>query len=169
MDSGAGVSVFPEAWGLRVVPDEYVGHKYITASGERCFDAGQCIVEGFDQNGVPRSLTGRTCNPGPHKALVSAAEVCDTSQDIWLGTDGGMILPTDGPIAKGLRREFEKLKEQYGLDGVIPVYKEKGVFNFDIWVAQEDKKIETEGAKSIAPLEESTAMAPPGFPRQVKP
>ncbi len=175
LDSGAAVSVFPDSWGLKVTQDEYVGHKYITASGERCFDAGQCCMEGFDQNGNPKRLTGRTCSPGPHKALVSAASVVDKNQDIWLGADGGMMMPTDGPIAQGLRQEYERLREQHGIDDLVPVYKEKGVFNFDFWVPTEDKKVETENAKSIAPLEESIPTGPPtmgaapGFSRQASP
>ena len=37
--------------------------------------------------------------------------------------------PTNGPIAKGLALEYERLVEKYGDGEVLPVYQERGVYN----------------------------------------
>ena len=66
-----------------------------------------------------------------HKCLMSASKLCkDGKQEIWLnGREGGVVFPSDGPIAEGLAREYKRLEEIHGTSTVIPVYLEQGVYN----------------------------------------
>ena len=55
--------------------------------GERIPDGGASQFQGYDENGLLRSLTGRLT--GVHKVLCSAAEIaCKGRQDLYLGHDG---------------------------------------------------------------------------------
>ena len=72
LDTGAAVNTFP----LNFSPEEY---------GE----AWQ--FQGFDENGLPRSLNGRLSDA--HQALCSAAEIaCKEQKDSYLGHDGAAKL-----------------------------------------------------------------------------
>ena len=65
-----------------------------------------------------------------HKCLISASKLCNEGeQEIWLNGTGGYVFPTNGPIAKGLAQEYERLVEKYGDGEVLPVYQERGVYN----------------------------------------
>ena len=45
-----------------------------------------------------------------HKCLVSASKLCiEGEQEIWLNSAGGFVLPTKGPIARGLALEYDCL------------------------------------------------------------
>ena len=58
-----------------------------TASGEWILDGGAWQFQGYDENGLLRSLNGIT---GVHKVLCSAAEIaCKGRQYFDLGHDGG--------------------------------------------------------------------------------
>ena len=64
------------------------GRFYLTASGEWIPDGGAWQFQGYDENGLLRSLNGRLT--GVHKVLCSAAEIaCERRQDFNLGHDGG--------------------------------------------------------------------------------
>ncbi len=41
-----------------------------------------------------------------------------------------MLLPSQGPVAQGLHAAYEKLTAKHGLKGSIPLYQERGVYNF---------------------------------------
>ena len=47
-------------------------------------------------------------------------------------------MPCDGPIARGLLREYRRLVEKFGDKDLLPIYEEKGVYNF--YLAVEEKK-----------------------------
>ena len=64
---------------------------------------------------------------------MSGGKVAKNS-DMWLGSDGGYIMPRDGVFAKKLRKAFEELRTQYDDSSLTPVYLEKGVFVFDFYV-----------------------------------
>ena len=97
-----------------------------TASGERIPDQGVKTFWCRDERGKRRRLTGRVAEV--HKALVSAAAVCDKGQDLYLGAEGGYVL---GPkITKLLRAAFEDIVAVHGYDDTTPVHREKNVFNF---------------------------------------
>ena len=70
LDTGAAVNTFPLNIGPEGVGD---GRFYRTASGERILDGGAWQFQGYDENGLLRSLNGRLT--GLHKVLCSAAEI----------------------------------------------------------------------------------------------
>ena len=105
------------------------GRFYRTASGEWIPDGGAWQFQGFDENGLLRSLNGRLT--GVHKVLCSAAEMaCKGRQDFYLGHDGGYMIPIHSKIGQGMRIHFEKLVNWHGKNELIPVYLENNIFNF---------------------------------------
>ena len=90
------------------------GRFYRTASGELIPDVEACQFQGYDENGLLRSLNGRLT--GAHKVLCSAAEIaCKARQDFYFGHDGGYM--------------------------IIPNYLENNIFNF--YLNREVKSTET--------------------------
>ena len=76
--------------------------------GEWIPDGGAWQSQGYDENGLLRSLNGRLT--GVHKVLCSAAEIaCKGRQDFYLGHDGGHMIPIHSNIGQGMRLHFEKL------------------------------------------------------------
>ena len=85
--------------------------------------------QGYDENGLLRSLNGRLA--GAHKVLCSAAEIaCKGRQDFYLGHDGGYMIPIHSKIGQGMRIHCEKLVNWHGKTELIPVYLENNIFNF---------------------------------------
>ena len=70
LDTGAAVNTFPLNFGPERAGD---GRFYRTASGEWISDGGAWRFQGYDENGLLRSLNGRLA--GAHKVLWSAAEI----------------------------------------------------------------------------------------------
>ena len=70
-----------------------------TASGEWIPDGGAWQFQGYDENGLLRSLNGRLT--GAHKVLCSAAEIArKDQQDFYLGHDGGDMIPFTAKLVK---------------------------------------------------------------------
>ena len=94
---------------------------YWTASGEWILDGGAWQFQGYDENGLLRSLSGRLT--GFHKVLCSAADIaCNGRQDFYLGHDCGYMIP--------MRTHFELLVNWHGKNELIPVYLENNKFQF---------------------------------------
>ena len=84
------------------------GRFYRTASGELILDGGAWQFQGYDENGLLRSLTGRLT--GVHKVLCSAAQIaCKGRQDFYLGLDGGYMIPIYSKTGQEMRNHFEKM------------------------------------------------------------
>ena len=78
------------------------GRFYRTASGEGIPDGGAWQFQGYDENGLLRSLNGRLT--GVHKVLRSAAEIaCTGRQASYFGHDGGYITPIHSKIGQEMR------------------------------------------------------------------
>ena len=111
--------------------DEYEDTEiwYTTASGQEIPDCGQLELNLEDNEG--RQLQMMSNVTSVHKCLISASKLCNEGepQEIWLNGAGGYVFPTNGPIAKGLAQEYERLVEEYGDSEVLPVYQERGVYN----------------------------------------
>ena len=137
LDTGAAVNTFP----LNFCPEGAGdGRFYRTASGEWIPDGGAWQFQGYDENGLLRSLNGRLT--GVHKVLCSAAEIaCKGRQDFYLGHDGGYMMPIHSKIGQGMRIHFEKLVNWHGKNELIPVYLENNIFNF--YLSREVKSTET--------------------------
>ena len=110
LDTGAAVNTF--SWNF--CPDGAGdGRLYRTASVEWIPDGGAWQFQGYDENGLLRSLNGRLT--GVHKVLCSAAETaCKGRQDFYLRHDGGYMIPTRSKIGQGMRIHFEKLVKWHG-------------------------------------------------------
>ena len=111
---------------------------------------------GSDSNGNKLALRGRVAKV--HKVLASGVKVAER-HDIWLGNDGGYIMPRHGPIAKEMRAHFEKVRLKYDEGDVTPVYQERGTFVFDFWVKPHVKGRVTNDSfdtahQTLAPLAE---------------
>ena len=101
----AAVNTFPLNFGPDGAGD---GRFCRTASGEWIPDGGAWQSQGYDENGLLRSLNGRLT--GAHKVLRSAAEIaCKGRQDFNLRHDGGYMIPIHSKIGQGTRINFEKL------------------------------------------------------------
>ena len=126
LDTGAAVNTFPLNFGPDGAGD---GRFYRTASGEWIPDGGAWQFQGYDENGLLRSLNGRLT--GAHKVLCSAAEIaCKGRQDFYMEHDGGYMIPIHSKIGQGMRIHFEKLVNWHGQNELIPVYLENNIFNF---------------------------------------
>ena len=83
LDTGAAVNTFPSNFAPEGAGD---GRFYRTGSGEWILDGGSWQFQGYDDNGLLRSLKGRLTVA--HKVLCSAAEIaCKGRQDFYLGHD----------------------------------------------------------------------------------
>ena len=86
-------------------------------------------LQGYDENGLLRSLNGRLI--GVHKVLCTAAEIaCEGRQDFYFGHDGGCMILIHRKIGQGMRIHFEKLVNWHGKNEFIPVCLENNIFNF---------------------------------------
>ena len=103
-------------------------------------DGGTWQFQGYDENGLLRSLKGRLT--GVQRVLCSAAEIaCKGRQEFYLGHDGGYMIPIHCKIGQGMRIHFEKLVNWYGKKELIPVCFENNIFNF--YLNREVKSTET--------------------------
>ena len=119
LDTGAAVNTFPLNFGPERTGD---GRFFRTASGEWIADGGAWQFQGYDENGLLRSLNGRLT--GVHKVLCSAAQItCKGRQEFYLGHDGG-----------------------HGKNELIPVYLENNIFNF--YLDRDVKSTETNNMHS---------------------
>ena len=86
LDTGAAVNRFPLKFGPEGAGD---GRFHRTASGEWIPDGRAWQFQGYDENGLLRSLNGRLT--GIHKVLCSAAEIaCKRRQDFYSKIGQGM-------------------------------------------------------------------------------
>ena len=96
LDTGAAVNKFPLKFGPEGAGD---GRLYRTASGEWIPGGGAWQLQGYDENGLLRSLYGRLS--GAHKVLYSAAEIaCKGRQDFYFGHDDGYMIPIYSKIGR---------------------------------------------------------------------
>ena len=125
LDTGAAANTFPLNFG----PDGARRWKILSDSGGWIPDGRAWQFQGYDENGLLRSLNGRLI--GAHKVLCSAAEIaCKGRQDFYLGHDGGYMIPVHGKIGQGIRIHFEKLVDWHGKSELFPVRFENNIFNF---------------------------------------
>ena len=120
LDTVAAVNTFPLNFGSEGAGD---GRFYLTASGEWILDGGTWQFQGYDENGLLRTLNGRLT--GVHNEMCSAAEIaCKGRQDFHFGHDDGYMIPIHNKIGQGKRNYFEKLVNWHGKNELILVYLE---------------------------------------------
>ena len=116
------------------------GRFYRTAVGEWIPDGGAWQFNGYNENGLLRSLSGRLT--GVHKVLCSAAEIARKGRQVfYLGHDGGYMIPIYSKIGQRMRSHFEKLVSWCEKNDVVPVYLENNIFN--LYLNREVKSTET--------------------------
>ena len=95
-----------------------------SANGEWIPDGGAWQFQGYDENGLMRSLNGRLI--GVHKVLCSAAEIaCKGPKDFYLGHDGGYMIPSHSKIGQEMRIHLAKLANWHRKNELIPLYLDK--------------------------------------------
>ena len=71
------------------------------------FVGGAWQFQGYDENGLCRSLKGRLT--GVQKVLCSAGEIaCKGPQDFYFGSDGGFMIPVHSNIGHEMLMHFER-------------------------------------------------------------
>ena len=148
LDTGAAITVLPKRWVDDSRKEDPNHRGYITASGERIADYGGLKLECTDENSMKRNFGGRISDV--HKVLASASQVAKAGQMLWLEADGGYVIPRDGTIGKKLREELARLIDVYGDYTLLPVYQERGVYNFYLQV---DDQVETSALGNPEPRE----------------
>ena len=73
-------------------------------------------------------------------------------------------MPKKGPIAEGLRAEFERLVRKHGYKDTIPLYEENGVYNFYV----KKHNVEHISNVSIAPVTASPTPSEPASSGNVR-
>ena len=70
-----------------------------------CIPGGPWQFQGYDENGLCRSLNGRLA--GSHKVLCSAGVIaCKGRHDFYLRSDGGCVIPVYSKIGHTMRMHF---------------------------------------------------------------
>ena len=154
LDTGAAQTTFPEDLvdGYSTMGEPKGSYK--TASGEIIPDKGAKHPLGYDAFGNLRNLRGRVAPV--RKPLVSASKVCGADNDIWLGSDGGYVIPKYGPIGVEMRKHFEHLVQKYGMQSLLPVYLHNEVFVFDYFLAPSSEVGDAKTSQqSLAPVDEA--------------
>ena len=133
LDTGAAVNTFPSNFG----PAGITGG---------CFydwipDGEAWQFQGYNENGLPRSLNGRLTDahevlcstasaPAPTPALGAEGIACKEQQDFHVRHNGGYMIQTHRKIGQGMRIHSEKLPNECGNNELIPVYLENDTPNF---------------------------------------
>ena len=82
-----------------------------------------------DEHSKSRKIIGRRTDV--HKVLASASQVCSNGdQLLWLTGDGGFVTPRSGKVRKEMEKRLVELRRQFGDETLLPVYQERGVYNF---------------------------------------
>lgn len=174
-DTGASVTAFPGsiAEGL---PLSNIGKDFVVASGGTIPNYGRVRIPIQDERGLRRGMSGSVTDV--HKPLGSGSALAKNA-DTYLWDTGGVIIPRESPVAKGLCEEYHRLVNLYGNRGEIQLHREGGLYNYYV------KKV---GKAELAPVVDtgpssatggmqgpasSSSGAPPrtqqGFPRQGHP
>ena len=162
LDTGAAVTVFPEDWCSQCEAVSGNGVFYKTASGEQIEDKGQACFEGTDEYGIARRLKGRLT--GVHKGLASASAMAEAGgQDFYLGSDGGFAVSRKSALGQELRKAVRDIVRRHGARSVLPIYVERGVFNFYL------QKTKVEPVASDLHQKEDLTSCYPNGSRQVSP
>ena len=150
LDTSAAVTAFPRSQFGSGCPDE--NHRgYVTASGERIPDCGGSRLVCTDEHGQRRGITGRKTDV--HKVLASASQVFRGGKQVaWLTEDGGYIIPRDGPVAKAIANVIQRHEQLESGKTMLPVYQEKGVYNFYLKVNGQEEIGAVSKTKEGSPL-----------------
>ena len=141
LDTGAAVDTFLSNFGPEGIAD---GSFY-----DWIPDGEAWQFQGFDENGLPRSLSGRLtdahevlCSTASAPASGAAGIACIEQQDFYVRHNCGYMIPTHSKIGQEMRIHFEKLLNEYGKNELIPVYLENDTPNFHLNREVKSEKIQ---------------------------
>jgi hypothetical protein len=160
------MTVFPEDYGERVVGEKFGEDTmtFRTATGEIVPSKGGMKYCGKDEYGEGMNIRGILAPV--HKPLMSAGQLTDKGNDVFLFEDKGYILKRGSKLRDILRKAFKDATAKNDFEGCYVVYKEKNIYNFYMLV---DEKTKTTGSASgtheLCPHEAAGGQQP-GFPRQ---
>ena len=161
-DTGAAATVFPKHMAGENFKGQANGRSYKTASGESIPDHGGLKLRGRDESNLLRTITGRVTDV--HKPLTSASQCLGGGNQLcWLDSDGGWIIPRGGVIGKALENELQRLIQKHGSERLLPVYQEKGVYNFYLQIEGREELNAVGGSTTAS---SSSASGSGGFHRQ---
>ena len=174
-DTGASVTAFPGsiAEGL---PLSNIGKDFVVASGGTIPNYGRVKIPIQDEQGLRRGMSGSFTDV--HKPLGSGSALAKNA-DTYLWDTGGVIIPRESPVAKGLCEEYDRLVKLYGNRGEIQLHREGGLYNYyvkKVGKAELAPVVDTGLASATGSMQgpaSSSTGAPPrtqqGFPRQGHP
>ena len=103
-----------------------------------------------------------------NKPLASAGDITDKGNDIFMSGDWGVVLQKGSPVWQAVRVAYHEAVNCYGTQGLVNLYKEKGIYNMYVKVSdgeahdlcpQDEVEMETDGGGS---------GSAGGFPRQTR-
>ena len=109
----------------------------VSTTGSQMVKLGD--FQGYDENGLPRSLNGRLVDA--HEVLCSTASASAPAPASGAAGIACMI-PTHRKIGQGMRLHFGKMLNEYGKNDPIPGYLENDTPNF--YLNREVKSEETQ-------------------------
>ena len=124
-DSGAVSTVVPIEMVENEVSLKKVGD-FRVANGDKIPRYGRVKVKTEDEKGNKRSFRATVTHV--HKPLGSAGEFSKT-HDAWLWENGGVLIPKNSTVAKGMRGFYKTLVAKYGDKGHLDLIKEGNLFN----------------------------------------
>ena len=142
VDSGAGATVWPSAAPYGTEHQASTSLTCRTATGELVTSERGLTVLGRDEYGRHVQISGHRA--AVHKPLASAGEMTAKGHDILLTSEGGFVLRRSSPVLKEVRRAVERSAAKHDYVGMIPLVREKNIFNM---------YLETEVADGEEPFE----------------
>ena len=173
-DSGAAVTAFPKSGVPQNLVQSSSSSSYKTAGGQLVPDLGGVKLTAEDENGQLRRVQGRVSEV--HKSLISASKSAQMGQNGWLTKGGGWLVPENSRASEKIHKILQEESEKEG-NKMIPLYEERGVYNFYLKMTPGKGKMEASGSQGPKDLQSLTKeelinevsklrSESAGFPRQ---
>ena len=126
LDTGAARTVFPEnaEYGER---REEAPVNFKTATGEIVPSKGGLVLHARDEWGRRTRCAGSRAPV--HKPLLSAGQVTDKGNSVWLSGEGGYIIEKGSYIQKCMQKALDQAMKETDGQGTVETYKENGIYN----------------------------------------
>ena len=99
---------------------------------------GQHRFQAVAEDGIKRTFTAAIADV--HKPLTSAGQILAKGHIAFMDGDGGLIVPECTAFGKELRAAYEQLLAKHGTSGTVPLYKERGVYNYYLRMKEANPK-----------------------------
>ena len=160
LDSGCARTVFPQDADYGVSsPSKHPRVLLKTASGEVMESGDDYRVYGTDEQEAAVRLNGVLAPV--RKPLVSTGAVTGKDNDVWFSEDYGYVIRTGTQLHREFRKMAKRLLGKYAWRDAMPVYKERGVYNFYV-KSKKVASMERPKTKDVCPQETATEQQPSG-------